>query len=555
MTKEELIKLENKIDSYLFDILDSSIPRNKYIYHCNLVFIDIVLDQKLLFTVSEKDYLFSLSYNTFIAHKKLQEEIEFDFKFDRALYVYAFKMILLGMQYSLLCNVFPLIHSGKAKIEVDEFGVLAFEIKNIPRKNYKYISDYTIRKALSYTLQMANGKLSELEDEQIAMKLSEMYMNFWNENMLFQDFEPYTRLDWGGISFFFILAAMRRFNKIYKNDFDIVTTDSQKMMIILSKKGVEQLRGYVLNSDNDLYKMTLEDNIYKPLGKKLYPKLSVSDAPLNKTIDGFIFANPLVILFNDSNETRFLNYLRKHDNKRYLRIKDKIKERAIPIITEMIHYKFPEACVIPNFNILIPGSNKNHRECDMLIVDQNGYAIYIEIKHFYYPISCSETNNLDEQLSLALDKIPEQLLAIEKNWDILKQNYQITTDLKILKGVIVSHHFTGYDVRIDANIPIVSVNTLYESIAEAQSIEEIFNGCKEIDTIYPNIKFVSRDINFLFAGIAFRTKLECLDPAFEVQFIRSYRKMVSKNLVVGRQPQFDNVSDLAKAYIEAMKKS
>lgn len=553
MTKEELIELENKIDNYLFDILDSSIPRNKYIYHCNLVFIDINIDQKLLFTVNEKDYLFSLSYNTFIAHKKLQEEKECDFKFDKALYVYAFKMILLGMQYSLLCNVFPLIHSGKAKIEVDESGVMSFEIKNILRKNYKYISDYTVRKALSYTLQMANGKLSELEDEQIAMKLSEIYMDFWNENMLFQDFEPYTRLDWEGISFFFVLAAMRRFNKIYKNDFDIVTTGSQKMMIVLSKKGVEQLRGYVPNNDNDLYEMALEDNIYKPLGKNLYPKLSVSDAPLNKTVDGFIFANPLVILFNDSSETRFLNYLRKHDNKRYLRIKDKIKERIIPIITEMIHYKFPEACVIPNFNVLIPGVNKNQRECDMLIVDQNGYAIYIEIKHFYYPISCSETKNLDEQLSLALDKIPEQLFAIENNWDILKQNHQITTDLKVLKGVIVSHHFTGYDVRIDENIPIVSVNTLYESIAEAQSVEEIFNGCKEIDTIYPNIKFITRDINFLFAGIDFRTKLECLDPAFEVQFIYSYRKMISKKLLTEKRPQFDNVSDLAKVYIEAMK--
>lgn len=553
MTKEEINELEKEIDRYLFDVLDPSIPRNKYIYHCNLVFIDIVIDQKLLFTVSEKDYLFSLSYNTFIAHKKLKEEEEFDFKFDRVLYAYAFKMIVLGMQYSLLCNVFPLVHSGKAHIDVDEFGVMSFEIKNIPRKNYKYISDYTIKKALSYTLQMANGKISELKDEQIAMKLAEIYMNFWNENMLFQDFEPYNRLDWGGISFFFILAAMRRFNKIYKNDFDIVKTDSQKMMIILSKKGVDQLRGYVPNSDDDLYKMALEDNIYKPMGKNLYPKLSVSDAPLNKTADGFIFANPLVILFNDSSETRFLNYIRKHDNKRYLRIKDKIKERVIPIITEMIHYKFPEACAIPNFNVLIPGANKNHRECDMLVVDQNGYAIYIEIKHFYYPISCSETNNLDEQLSLALDKVPEQLLAIEKNWEKLKQNYNMTTDLKVLKGVIVSHHFTGYDVRIDANFPIVSVNTLYESIAEAQSIEEIFNGCKEIDTIYPNIKFVSRDISFSFAGKAFRTKLECLDPVFEVQFIHSYRKMVSKNLVVGKQPQFKNVSDLAKAYIEAMK--
>ncbi|WP_234701936.1 hypothetical protein [Desulfotomaculum nigrificans] len=550
--EENINEVEEKIDKWLIDRLDSSIPRNKYIYHCNLAFIDIVIDQKILFTPFEKHYLFSLSYNTHIAHLKLKEELNFDYSFDHALYAFAFDMILRGMQYSMLCDIFPLLHSGKATMRIEGSNIF-FDVRSIPKKNYRYISDYSIRKALSYTLQTANGKFTNWDDEKIAMKLSDLYIHFWNENMIYSDYEPYSRLDWGGISFFFIVASMRRFNKLYKKDFDIVSLDSQKMMILLSHKGVEELRGFVPTKNDELYKMALEDNIYKPIGKGSFPKLSVSEAPLNSTQDGFIFANPLVILFNDSLETRFLNYLRKSDNERYLRIKDKIKERVIPLIIEMIKYKFSETVSIPNFHVKIPLKKKNKRECDLLIVDEYGFALYLEIKHFYYPQSFCETKKVDAELTKALEKMPDQLNAISENWGNIKSTYRINTELTELHGIIVSHRYLGYDVEIDLQTPIVSAANLYESIAEANNLREVFLGCKEIDDIYPTVRFIRKELSCYFAGYNFNLEIECLDPLFEISLIKSYREQIYRNVTSTKPKSFDNISDLAHAYLEEFK--
>jgi hypothetical protein len=549
---EKINEVEKIIDEWLIERLDLSIPRNKYIYHCNLAFIDIVIDQKILFTPFERHYLFSLNYNTHIAHIKLKEEHYFDYSFDQRLYAFAFEMILRGMQYSMLCDVFPLLHSGKATMRIDGSNIF-FNIKNIPKRNYKFISDYSLRKALSYTLQMANGRLNNCNDEEIAMKLSDLYMEFWNENMIYNDYEPYSPLEWGGISLFFIISSMRRFNKLYKKDFDIVSLDSQKMMILLSPKGVDELRGFVPATDDELYNMALEDNIYKPIGKGSFPKLSITEAPLNRTRDGFIFANPLVILFNDSLETRFLNYLRKCDNERYLRIKDKIKERVIPLIIEMIKYKFPKTVPIPNFYVQIPLQKKNRRECDLLLVDENGFTLYLEIKHFYYPQSFCETKKVDLELTKALAKMPDQLNAINKNWGTIKSTYHINTDLKELHGVIISHRYTGYDVEVDLHTPIVSAANLYESIAESNNLREVFFGCKEIDDIYPNIRFIRKELSCRFAGYNFNLEIECLDPLFEISFIKSYRKQIYGNVTSTKPKLFNNVSDLAHAYLDEYK--
>lgn len=541
--------IESKIDDWLYDALNPSIPRNKYIYHCNLAFIDLMIDQKMLFSPMEKHYLFSLNYNTHIAHIKLKEEPVFHYRFDKKMYAFAFKMILLGMQYSMLCDIFPLLHSGKAAIQIAGKHI-SFDIKDLPKKHYKYISDYSIRKALSYTLQMANGKMQDSDDEEITLKLSDLYMHFWNENMLYGDYEPYTRLDYGGISFFFVVASMRRFNKLYKKDFDIVSLDSQKMMIILSPKGVEELRNYVPGEDEHLYNGALEDHIYKPIGNGIFPKLSVADASLNRTSDGYIFANPLVILFNDSCETQFLNYLRKCDNPRYLRIKDKIKERVIPLICEMVKYKFPLIVSISNFYVKIPFQKKNKRECDLLLVDNSGMALYLEIKHFYYPQSFCETKKVDQELTKALRKMPDQLEAIRESWNTIKETYHIACDLSELHGVIVSHRYTGFDIKIDTQTPIVSSATLYESIAESKNLKDIYLGCKEIDDIYPTVRFVKREIPFDFAGYVFHVETECLDPLFEIQFIKSYRNQIYKNISSRKTQNYNNITELARAYID-----
>ncbi|MFR9070921.1 MAG: hypothetical protein ACLVIU_11225, partial [Paraclostridium sp.] len=527
---EKIYEVESDIDHWLIDNLDEAIPRNKYIYHCNLAFIDIIVDQKVLFTPFEKHYLFSLTYNTHIAHRKLKEEEEFDYTFDRALYMLAFDRIIRGFQYSMLCDIFPLLHSKKGIMEVKERNI-SFKLNNIPKKNFKYISDYSMRKSLSYMLQMANGKFEKCDDEEIAMNLSELYMHFWNENMVYEDYEPYSRLEWGGIGFFFIMASMRRFNKLYKKDFDIVSVDSQKMMILLSPKGVKNLREYIPTTDEELYKIALEDNIYNPIEDRDFPKLNVSEAPLNMTKDGYIFVNPLVMLFNDSMETRLLNYLRKCDNKRYLRIKDKIKERVIPLIIEMIKFKFPNVKYIPNFHVRIPLQKKNKRECDLLLIDEDGFVLYLEIKHFYNPQSFCETKKVDCELKKALEKMPDQLSAIRENWQNIKKSYNINIDLKEIHGVIVSHYYLGYDLDIDENTPIVNAPNLYESIAESNSLKEVFLGCKEIDDIYPKIKFLKRKLSFDFAGYNFTVDAECLDPRCEILLNKSYKDQVHKYII------------------------
>lgn len=548
---EETNEIEQKIDCWLYDLLPENIPRNKYIYHCNIAYIDIVIDQKMLFTPFEKHYLFSLTYNTHIAHKKLREEESFDYSIDEELYKIAFNMIIRGMQYSMLCDVFPLLHAGKAELKYDNHEIY-FETKNIPRKHYKFISDYSIRKYLSYTLQMECGRMQTHNDEDIAMKLADRYMHFWNENMLYEDYEPYSRLDWGGINFFFTVGSMRRFNKLYKKDFNITSLGIGEMMILLSPEGVKELRNWVPATSEELYQEALQDNIYKPLGKGLFPKLSISDAPLNKTKDGFIFANPLVLLFNDSAETRFLNYTRKCHNSRYLRIKDKIKERVIPLIEEMIKYKLPGTICISNFNVKIPHQKKNKRECDLLLIDSSGIAIYLEIKHFYYPQSFCETKKVDEELNKALDKMPDQLDAIRDNWEILKSTYKIQCDLKEIHGIIVSHRYLGYDVPISEITPIVSSPTLYESIAESNTLYEVYKGCREVDEIYPNIKFLSRELVSDFAGYKFHLNVECLEPAFEINFIEICKNRAYRELSLNAPQSFQSIKDLAKAYIDQM---
>ena len=55
--KEKIYEIESEIDNWLINNLDESIPRNKYIYHCNLAFIDII--------VSKKCYLHHLKNTTY----------------------------------------------------------------------------------------------------------------------------------------------------------------------------------------------------------------------------------------------------------------------------------------------------------------------------------------------------------------------------------------------------------------------------------------------------------------------------------------------------------
>ncbi|WP_442603978.1 hypothetical protein [Paenibacillus sp. KN14-4R] len=508
LIQKEISQIENKIDEYLFSALDRTIPRYKFIYHMNLAYIDFVVDKKIWFTTSERHFMFSLSYNTFLAYKTLEEEEVFDFKFDKNLYIYCHQFLIKGMQYSMLCDNFSATNTGKSNVRIEKSSnSICFEKNRAPRLQYDFFCKYKIRKALSYTLQMVSGMLNENDEEDAALELSKVYLNFWNENMLYEDFEPYSRQDWGGVTLFFTQAAMRRYIKLYRNDFDIAEVDSQKMMIILSPKGSKNIADFTISKDKIMIDQVINDFIYKPLGDKLYPKANIIDAPIIKTKDGFLFVNPLILLFNDSSESRLLNYLRRYDHSRHQRVKDKLKERIIPIIMQLLKLKYPEAIVQCNFKLPIPLKKNQKRELDILIVDNaTGFVLYVEVKHFFNPISYSESKNLDSELQKAISKTSEQLYAIEENWDLIKQRFGVTSDIKVKKAIILSHQYLGKDVEINKDVPIVDPSNFYESIAEAKTIAELYHANKEIDDIYTKIKMISREIDFDYAGLGLHFK-------------------------------------------------
>ena len=188
----------------------------------------------------------------------------------------------------------------------------------------------------------------------------------------------------------------------------------------------------------------------------------------------------------------------------------------------------------------------------MLLIDSSGIAIYLEIKHFYYPQSFCETKKVDEELNKALDKMPDQLDAIRDNWEILKSTYKFQYNLKELCGIIVSHRYLGYDVPISEITPIVSSPTLYESIAEANTLYEVYKGCREVDEIYPNVKFLSRELVSDFAGYKFHFDVECLEPAFEINFIETCKNRAYREITLDAPKSFQSIKDLAKAYIDQM---
>ena len=479
-------KIEQDIDGWLYELLDENIPRYKYIYHCNMAYTDIMVDYKIIFTTMERHCLFALNYLTHIAYLKLKEEEVFDYSIDSELYQTAFMMLLHGMHYSILCDNFTKVHSGDSRIHI-QGNKIKFDTVNPPRSHYKYLNDFIMRMGLNYTLQLANEKLLQdgENDEIIAMKLMDVYMHYWDENMCNEDYEPYSAMDWCGISTFFIIAAMRRFNKLYKQNMDITKLKISDMLIIISPGKVPHIRDYVPSTNDAMYNQALEDHIYKPLGTGLYPKENIAHAPLVRTKDGYIFANALVILFNDSLESQFLDCMRKYDNKRYLRIKDKIKEREIPLIQRLVEYKLSNIKVITNCNVKIPGTRKNKRECDVILVDEHGFVLYLEVKDYYNPQSWSEKRSLDKELSEALEKLPKQLEAIEMDWEKIKAVYDISCNITSIQGMIVSHNYTGVNVPIEKGRPIVRTVDLISSIVSKDSLKDIYMDCCEIDNIYP----------------------------------------------------------------------
>lgn len=552
MQKSRIIEIEEEVDKYLYDQVDENLPRYKFVFHMNLVFIDFVIEKKLWFTNHEKYFSFSLNYNIFIAYKKLIEEEKTDFCFDSELYKECQRYLILGMQYALLCDVFPAIRDDKASFTIDEpQKTIKIEYKTPPKNKHEFLSKYLMKKSLSYTLQYTAGLLEDEDLEGASHKLAHSYLSFWNENMMYEDFEIYSREDWGGINYFFILASMRRFIKLYRNDFNNEKITAIKTMVVLSSK--EQLLDFTLSQSQEKRDAVLKDLIYKPLGNGLFPKSNILDAPIIQTKDGFLFLNPLIMLSNSSNETMLLNNLRKIDRGRYLIIKDRLKERVIPLISYLVKFKYPRAIVITNFKLPIPNTKNNKRELDILLIDDaTGFALYIEVKHFFNPSSISEIKSLDDQLNIAINKVPAQLNAIEENWDLLKEKYNLKSDLIRAEAVILSHSYLGKEIEVNQKIPIIDTANFFESISETNTIQELYFSNKTIDEIYSSVPFISKDIKFNYANYNFNFVLAAISPQYEKELIKSYRKMVFSNIDFEKPTVFKSIEEHAKALLERM---
>ncbi|TQR19922.1 hypothetical protein [Psychrobacillus vulpis] len=290
MINERIKQIEDEVDQYLYNKLDENIPRYKYIYHMNLVYIDYIIKNQLWFSQVEKHIVFSLSYNTFLAYKKLKEEDTTDFNFDQNLYLVCFENLIFGMEYSMLCEVFPAVRSNKTRMNInEEKKTITVQQDNLPRGQYEFFLKYIMKKSLSYTLQMTSGMLEKKPIEEAAWELTEGYFSFWNENMMYDDFEPYSRQDWGGISSFFTSAAMRRFIRLYREDFNLNRIKPAKVMVVLSPYGREKLVEYTISQDKEMVEKVLNDLIYKPIGNGLFPKSHLSDSPVICTKDDIYY--------------------------------------------------------------------------------------------------------------------------------------------------------------------------------------------------------------------------------------------------------------------------
>ncbi|WP_337983464.1 hypothetical protein [Lysinibacillus sp. C5.1] len=559
MINDRIFQIEEEVDKYLFNFIDGEIPRYKYIYHINLVYIDYVIENKLWFSQMEKHLLFSLNYNIYLAYCKLEEEDVFSFNFDSELYLKCYRNLIIGMEYSMLCDVFQLIRSGKIKHTIDEKNrIVRLEYESFPRDKHEFLTIYLMKKSLSYTLQTTAGMLENEEQEDAASKLANGYLNFWNENLVGGDFEPYSMMEWGAVNYFFVLASMRRFVKLYRNDFnlDIVASNQVMVKITSANKIYDFLCDGTLPIDRTRLELVMNDLIYKPVGNELFPKSSFADAPIIKTKDGILFLNPIVLLSNVSNETMYLNNLRKTDTARYMRIKDKIKERIIPLIEALIKIKYPKAKFIMNFNLPIPNNKKQKRELDVLIIDEEtGFVLYVEVKHFFLPVSFSEIKNVDIELKKALKKMPDQLLAIKEGWGILQKNYGVITQCRAIKGIVLSHSYLGKDVEIDEETPIVNVTNFFESLAESNTIEELYLSNKSIDDIYNSLVMEQHEMKFSYAKYEFNYNSSIISPIYEQKFLESYRKIVFNNIELDAKDMFTSLEEHAKAILDKMNQS
>lgn len=526
-------EIESNIDQWLPKKLNKDIPRYKYIYHCQCAFLDMMIDKKLLFSSVESietQCLFALNYNIHLAYRYLKEDETFEYSFDKDLYLYTTKMLWEGLVYAKLCDIFPKLYSEKASM-VQNGKHISFIYKDIPREKNCLMDYYLFRKPLSYLLQNACGITEKMDTPDRQILLSDLYNHYWGENLWNNDYEPYTAMEGGGIRTYFSITALKRFMLLYDNDFDIKRLRLSQIQILFSKEGTQNIRSFIPTENDEYYQAAFEDCVYKPLGKVDFPKANIADAPIIRTNNGCSFTNPLVILFNNSLDTQFLNYLRRHDNSRFLIIKDKIKERCIPQIQFLLNRKISGIKDITNFEVRIPGKGKQKRELDYLVVDSGCVGLYIEFKHFYIPESAGEVKVLDAEFNKAMKKMSDQLEAIQKSWNTLSQEYKLSTEIKELHGMIVSYMYTGWDVPFNDKYPLVNMSILSNAIEHSDSLRSIYEYCCNVEKVYKNVPTLTRKNKVYYAGYEFEVQDVALSPEFETKINHMLKEQIHHKFI------------------------
>ena len=518
MSKEivDYNELEKLVDNWIPKLLDKKLPRYSFIFHCNCAYVDIAVATGCFFSSSEsleRHLVFALNYLTHLAYKYLQEEDVFIYKVDDQIYKYVFRLLMEAYTYAELCDIFPKAHNDKASFS-KEGNLIIVNEKELCREKMQQFEYYLLRKPLHYILQYGCGKTTKANISQRQMAIFELFKSYWSENIWNIDFEPYSAMEGGGIRDYLMITAAKRYILLYDADFKTYNLRWTELLICFSSEGASQIRNMIPTDNDEYYQQAIEDCIYKPLGKGDYPKANLADAPIIRTKDGCMFINPFLLLFNNSIDTQFLNYLRRHDNRRFLKIKDKIKERCIPEVESWLDKRIKGLFKVPNFELKIPGT-KNKRELDLLVSDSTGNALYIEFKHFYIPESYSEKCNLDKELIDAQRKMKDQLYAIIKNSEEVMHLLKSTYKIEKIKGLIVSYLYTGTDVDISDEYPIVSLLTIKEAIQNATNVYEIYEFCQKSEKKYSCVPLVEEKVVRDYAKMKFQITKTAFDPTFE----------------------------------------
>ena len=545
-------ELEKKIDDWMPKMINIGIPRYSFIFHCNCAYVDAAVETGCFFSSSEsleRHLVFALNYLTHLAYKYLPEEDVFNYEVNNLAYNYVYELLLEAIIYAELCDIFPKAYHNKASFFQKGNRIIVNE-QELSRDSMQQFEYYLLRKPLHYVLQYGCGRTAKQDMSMRQMAIVNLFERYWGENVQNNDYQPYTAVEGAGFRAFLLSAAARRYILLYDSDYKVRQLRWTELLICFSSKGASQLRDMIPTDNDEYFQQAVEDCIYKPLGSGDYPKANLADAPIIRTKDGCMFVNPFILLFNNSVDTQFLNYLRRHDHNRFLILKDRIKERCIPDVEGWLGQKISGLRKKSNFEVKIPNT-KNKRELDLLVCDSKGIALYIEFKHFYLPESYSEKRNLDREIKKAQRKMKEQLLAIHESGDEVIRLMGLDHRLNKLYGMIASYLYTGTDVGFDDECPIISLSTLKEAINNSEQISEIYDFCRTIEKRYTDVPLVKKKVVRPYANMNFELTKKVFAPDFEEKANKRIWNQVIKAMDSGIALKSVRYIDLCLSEIDA----